>query len=256
MTSQSTVWGWASLLAGVLALWLSYSPNGTPYIPNDGYQYLDAASNLASGPCFCTRVALFDEQVAFGRFPIPFTHFAPGYPLLIAAVSRTGMAAETAGYLLSALGFLAVIWLIQDLGLALGARGWVAALFSLIWITQATALLYASSVGTETLFTAMLLGLVVLIVRDVRSDGARSLRMFGIGAVAGLAYWIRYPGCSWWEARVSSSSPEPGRFRARAAERSRDCWPRPCWPDRFKSATPSTPVPGAADSQRAVGIPR
>lgn len=185
---------WAAVLAGVLALWLSYSPNGTPYITNDGYQYLDAASNLVSGPCFCTRVALFDEQVAFGRFPIPFTHFAPGYPLLMAAVSRTGMAAETAGYLLSALGFLAVIWLMQDLALSLGARGWVAALFSLIWIAHATALLYASSVGTETLFTGMFLGLVALIVRDVRSDGAHSPRMLGIGVVAGLSYWIRYPG--------------------------------------------------------------
>jgi len=185
---------WATVLAGVLALWLSYSPNGTPYISNDGYQYLDAASSLASGPCFCTRVALFDEQVAFGRFPIPFTHFAPGYPLLMAAVSRTGMAAETAGYLLSALGFLAAVWLIQDLARSLGARGWVAALFSLIWITHATGLLYASSVGTETLFTAILLGLVALIVRDVRSDSAHTLRMLAIGAVAGLSYWIRYPG--------------------------------------------------------------
>jgi len=185
---------WAGLLAGVLALWLSWSPDRAPYVTNDGYQYLDAASNLASGRCFCTTVALFDEQVAFGHFPIPFTHFAPGYPLLIAALSRTGVSVETAGYLLSAFGFLTVLWLIQDIALGLGALPWVAVVFSLMWITHATALFYASMVGTESLFTALLLALVALIVRDVRLQGTRSALLAGIGIAAGLSYWIRYPG--------------------------------------------------------------
>lgn len=182
------------MLAGVLALWLSYGQLGAPYITNDGYQYLDAASNLASGRCFCTGVALFDEQVAYGRIPVPFTHFAPGYPLLIAGISRAGIRAETAGYLLSALGYLAVLWLIQDLGLNLGARPWVVVAFSLLWIAHATALYYAALVGTETLFAAALVGMADLIVRDVRSNSSRPTLMAAIGAVAGLSYWIRYPG--------------------------------------------------------------
>ena len=99
-------WKWASLLAGVAALWLSYGRDGAPYITNDGYQYLDAGSNLAAGECLCTRVALFDEQIAFGHFPVPFTHFAPGYSLLIAGLSRAGLKPEIAGYLISAAGFL------------------------------------------------------------------------------------------------------------------------------------------------------
>jgi hypothetical protein len=194
VTALHSGWRWASLLAGALALWLSWSQDGAPYITNDGYQYLDAASNLASGRCFCTTVALFDEQVAFGHFPIPFTHFAPGYPILIAAFSRTGVAAATAGYLLSAFGFLAALWLIQDIALRLGARPWIAAAFSLMWITHATALFYASMVGTESLFAALLLALVALIVRDVRLEGSRFALLAGIGVVAGFSYWIRYPG--------------------------------------------------------------
>jgi hypothetical protein len=191
---MATRWKWASLPAGVLALWLSYSLNRAPNIPNDGYQYLDAASNLASGQCLCTRVALFDEQVAFGHFPIPFTHFAPGYPILIAAAERVGVTGATAGYLFSALGFLAVLWLIQDIALALGALAWVAAAFSLLWIAHATALLYGSMVGTESLFTALLLAVVALIERDARLRGASRFLPAGIGVVAGLSYWIRYPG--------------------------------------------------------------
>ena len=37
-------------------------------------------------------LAHFDEQVAQGRMPVPFTHFPLGYPLLIAALSKTGLA--------------------------------------------------------------------------------------------------------------------------------------------------------------------
>jgi len=187
-------WKWAGLLAGVAALWLSYGRDGAPYITNDGYQYLDAASNLAAGRCLCTRVVLFDEQIAFGDFPVPFTHFAPGYSLLIAGISRVGLTPEIAGYLISAAGFLVSIWLLQDVAVALGASACVAAAFSLIWITSATALLYGSAVETESLFTAVLLTLVALVVRDIRSRGANRLLPIGIGVVAGLAYWIRYPG--------------------------------------------------------------
>jgi hypothetical protein len=191
---STTVLRWICLLAAVAALWLSYRPVGAPYITNDGYQYLDSASNLASGSCFCTRVALFDEQIAFGRIPIPFTHFAPGYPLLIASLSKTGITIETAGYLLSALGFLAVLWLIWDLGLVLGGKPWIIGVFSLLWITHATAILYGSTVGTESLFTALLMAMASLIARDVRARGEFPTWQIVLGVTAGLAYAIRYPG--------------------------------------------------------------
>jgi len=185
---------WISLLAGIVALSMTYRINGAPYIPNDGYQYLDAASSLASGKCFCTTVALFDEQVAYGRMPIPFTHFAPGYPLLIAGLSRLGMVPETAGYLLSALGYLVVLWLIWDIGLGLGAKGWVTGLSSLIWLTHASALWYAAMIGAESLFTALLMALAALIIRDVRRTEAGIRLPLGIGVIAALSYWVRYPG--------------------------------------------------------------
>ncbi len=181
-------------MAGVVALWFSYGRDGAPYITNDGYQYLDAASNLAAGRCLCTRVALFDEQIAFGHFPVPFTHFAPGYPLLIAGLARGGLKPESAGYLISAAGFLVAVWLLQDIAVLLGASGCVAAAFGLILITHATAVLYGSAVETESLFMAVLLALVALMVRDVRSQGTNRILPIGIGLVAGLSYWIRYPG--------------------------------------------------------------
>jgi hypothetical protein len=182
------------LLAGIAALAVSYSWLGAPYITNDGYQYLDAASNVAAGKCLCTRLAHFDEQVAVGRMPIPLTHFPPGYPLLIATFSLLGLRSEMAGYLLSAAGFLITLWLIWDISCLLDARPWVAASFVFVWIGNEAALRYASIVLTESLFTAALMAMAALLVRDVRDDGRRPVLLLGIGALAGIAYSLRYAG--------------------------------------------------------------
>jgi len=212
--AHNRLWIAACLLAGAGALWFSARWMGAPYITNDGYQYLDAASNLARGACLCTRVAVFDEQVT-GRMPVPFTHFPPGYPLLAAALSLTGLPLETAGWLISAVGFLLTIWLIWDVGLALEARPPVLAAVALLWISNSEALSLASSVVTEDVFTAVLMALAALMLRDVRAAGRRPWLLPAIGAAAGLAYCLRYAGLflvpvaaiyivwRWWRNRAS-----------------------------------------------------
>jgi hypothetical protein len=191
--AHNRLWIAACLLAGVGALWYSARWMAAPYLSNDGYQYLDAASNVARGAGLCTRLAHFDEQVT-GRMPVPFTHFAPGYPLLAAALSRTGMPMETAAWLISALGFLATIWLIWDVGLALGARPPVLAAVALLWISNSLALSIASSAVTEDVFTAVLMALAALMLRDLRAAGRRPGLLPAIGAAAGMAYCLRYAG--------------------------------------------------------------
>jgi hypothetical protein len=175
------------------ALWL-YHGVGAPSISDDACQYLDAAANFHAGRGLSTTVALFDEQVAYGRFPVPFTHFAPGYPLSIIAFTGLGMAPETAAWLLSALPFLAAIWLMWDIGTGLGARPGAQALCVALWIAHPAALSFASTAATEPLFIALLLGVVALIVRDVRTDGAQPFLLPAIGVSAAASYWVRYAG--------------------------------------------------------------
>ena len=62
-----------------------------PILSNDSFQYLDAANNLSSKGVLGTSLAIFEEQVNWGRFPVPFTHFPPGYPILMAALGRAGI---------------------------------------------------------------------------------------------------------------------------------------------------------------------
>jgi hypothetical protein len=182
------------LLLGLAALFLSHDFMGAPSVGNDSVQYLDAASHLVAGDCFCTTVAHFDEQVAAGHMPIPFTHFAPGYSLLIAVLTRLGFTPETAGYLISALSYLVTIGLFWYLGTALGARPWALGALGLLWITNASAILIAGFISTEALFTALFLAVAALMVADINADGSRPLILVALGVVAGVAYWVRYPG--------------------------------------------------------------
>ncbi len=187
-------WIGVYLLAGIAALVLSYRWQDAPLLSNDGYQYLDAASHFAAGKCLCVEIAHFDEQVTMGRMPVPFTHFAPGYPLLIAAISRAGATPEGAGYIVSATGFLLTIWLIWELALTLRAKPVVVALLSPLWIFHEAALTYAASVGTDSMFTAALAGICALMARDSREDEHRPVFLLALGAVAGSAFWLRYAG--------------------------------------------------------------
>ena len=191
---QSTKWVAAFLLLGTLALGLLFRWQGGPTIGNDSYQYLDAASHLAQGKCLCVEIAHFDEQTAPGRMPVPFTHFAPGYPILIAGISKLGFAMELSGYLVSALGFLLTIWLIWDLALTLGARPVATAMMCLLWVIHTSAQFFASNVGTESIFTAVVLGVGALMARDMKAEGRNPAWLLVLGLAASVAYSIRYAG--------------------------------------------------------------
>src|SRR5437868_8709140 len=136
-------------------------------------------------------MAHFDEQLHIGHLPVPMTHYSPGYPLLIAGVSRLGLTGESAGYLISVVGFLVAIWLMWDVGRALGARPLLAFVFVLPWIAHRDALVYASAVVGESLFAAVLIGTVALIVRDLKTECRRPALLVGIGGLAGAAYFLR-----------------------------------------------------------------
>ena len=189
--------GWASvsLLIGVLRILIYSRRVGAPELANDSYQYLDAASHLASGGCLCTNVAHFDEQVKWARIPIPFTHFGPGYPVAIAALRTLGLPLETAGYLLSSGGYLAVICLIWLTGYYLAIQPWCLALICLVWSLNSVALDFGVSVATDCLFTALLTGICALVAYDIRHfERSRPVALLAIGALVGTAYWLRQPG--------------------------------------------------------------
>lgn len=189
--------GWfsASLVIGVLSVALYSRHVRAPQLANDSYQYLDAASHVASGSCLCTDVAHFDEQVKWGHMPIPLTHFGPGYPVAIAALKALGLPLETGGYLLSVAGYLAVICLVWLIGFYLAIQRWALALICLIWSLNPNALDYGVSVATDCLFTALLTAICALVAYDIRNlTRPRPAVLLAMGVLTGGAYWLRQPG--------------------------------------------------------------
>lgn len=182
------------LLSGIAALWLLHGWLRAPYITNDGYQYLDAAANLVSSGCLCTNVVHFDEQAAAKRMPVPLTHFPPAYPLLIAGLIRLGLTPETSGYLISAIGFLIGIWLLWDIATVLGGSPLTTFAFGALWIVHYGALFYASAILSESAFTAVILALIAIVVRDLRAEGKHPPLLVGLGALAGVAFALRTAG--------------------------------------------------------------
>ncbi len=187
-------WTLFALLAGLSALWLSYGFMKAPYVSDDGTQYIDAAEHLRAGECLCTNVAHFDEQVAHGNFPVPLTHFAPGYSILTASLSLAGIKSETAAYLIAAFAFLAILPAMWDIALRLGVRPFAMVLVSLVWLTNDLALAYTATVGTDILLTAVVCVTVALVVRDIQTNYASRVLPWAIGIGAAAAYWVKYGG--------------------------------------------------------------
>ncbi len=185
---------WLSLIVGVGALWFSHGLMRAPRVANDGTQYLDAAGHLLSGECFCASVAHFDEQVNVGHLPVSFTHFAPGYPILVAGIAASGIEPETAGYLISALAFLLTVSAMWDIGTRFGVGHFSLLSISLLWLSNAMALGFAAAIGADSAMAAVFCVTVALVVRDIQTDGAGQVYPFAIGVAGAASYWTKYAG--------------------------------------------------------------
>lgn len=185
---------YALLLLGLLIIFAYGQWQTAPILSNDSFQYLDAANNLLSKRVLGTSVAIFPEQVDWGRFPVPLTHFPPGYPILIAALGRAGISLPLAGYIIPAAAYLAVIYLILDICALLAVDPLIASLAALLWAFNYYALLLGSMVGTDAAFTALTAVFAALLLRDLRAMGRQPFLLIPMGLVVGVAYSIRYAG--------------------------------------------------------------
>jgi hypothetical protein len=167
---------------------------GGPRFSNDSYQYLSVADNLQRNGAIATSIVHFDTERATGRVPAPATTFAPGYPMLIAALSWTRVPPEWCGLLVSFASSLIVLVLLQSAARTLGFTPVAAYVCLSLWAFSAQVSLYATSVLTESVFTAMSLAAVALVLKDERHDRAGAWRIPAACLLTGFAYWMRYAG--------------------------------------------------------------
>lgn len=166
-----------------------------PHLSNDSYQYLSVVENLHQRGSLSTSIIYFDTERASGRVPAPATTFAPGYPLAIWALSWTRLRPELLALALSLASAIAVLPLLRAAASAVGLGVAGARACLLIWASSTQVAHYATSVLAETLFAAMTLAALVLLLRAeaAPAEGGRS-RLLLAYFLVGLSCWVRYAG--------------------------------------------------------------
>jgi hypothetical protein len=161
---------------------------------NDSYQYLSMAHNIATGRGISTSIPYYETELHYGVIPAPETHFPPGFPLLVAALSAMGLGGETSAYAVSFLAFVAMVPLVLLLARRVGIdRGAARLAVALVCLNQAL-LVSSASLGSEPAFTALTIAALLFVQRSQAEEGG-SLGAAALGgALAAGAYWIRYAG--------------------------------------------------------------
>jgi hypothetical protein len=164
---------------------------------NDAYQYLSVADNFCNGHGLATSLVYFDTERSHGLIPAPMTWFPPGYPMLVGSLCRLGADPVGAARLVSCLSFSItaglLAWTLSLLQIAPLWR-WAS---SILFVANAVALQYASSVSTDSLFMMLSTASVAALVwaEDRALPGrVAAARVVIAFFVAGVSYWLRYAG--------------------------------------------------------------
>lgn len=190
----------ALLLLGLVALCATMAVNSVVRVRRftpDSMLYVDAARNFAKGRGLASNVFGLNQPGASldASLPVPFTTYAPLYPIVIAGALRLGPEAAEAALLVAALGWLAVVLL----GWALARRAWGGAagrLAAALLVVSAPLHESGTAAWSETLAVALLLAsFLALPARAGERAGGRARawdRLALSGLCAGLAFASRY----------------------------------------------------------------
>lgn len=187
------VLAWALLaFLGACAM-LVFRP--TP-IFHDSYQYLNVAEHIKNEHQVATSLIHFDTERSHGRIPAPLTTFPPGYPMLIALTSIGGDF-EAAARFLSCVCYAGTAALLAWALILTGVTAFVRQVVLLLYATNAVALMYATTVLSDPLYSLLSTGAVVTLIwaeKSVAPKPVVTARVLMAMSVTGVAYLVRYVG--------------------------------------------------------------
>jgi len=177
-----------SSLVGLNAL---YDPS---FITIDGAFFVSAAKNLASGHGFATSIVWSDEAYLLGGMPASQTNNPPGYPLLIALVSRLGVDPPYAAFLVSLLSFGAIPLIVYEILRTAGHPPLRSFAISAVWLGSPFAWFNVLGCMSEMSFAMLTLVSLRCAMQSELDPWRRDLWLLAAGTVAGLAFTVRYQG--------------------------------------------------------------
>jgi len=160
-------------------------------LANDVTQYLSMAGNLIDGHGIATSIVYYDENFHIGKMPAAQTVFPPGYPFIIAALSKCGLPLNLSALIICLVGFnistILTIVSVRKVG-----HPWGIALLGGVLIGGSI------SAGFLTLFSMSDIPFtfvtVISFVFIQRLQKGSMWNAFFAGAAAAAAFSIRYAG--------------------------------------------------------------
>lgn len=195
MKKEAWAWAWLALAA----VTMNYVRFGEPIVADDSFQYMSMAENLEERNGIRTSIVHFDTERSHGEIPAPMTWFPAGYPAVISLLCLVGIPKPLAGLAISAVSLVAVVlataWLCSWYRLGLLATRTVLSCL----IVNSWTLLYGTAVMTESLFTALTVSAVAMLVLLADQTGKpgqpRLLWLWALcGLTLGVCPWVRYAG--------------------------------------------------------------
>jgi hypothetical protein len=175
-------------LGGLIALY------DQSFITIDGAFFVNAAKNLAGGHGFATSIVWHEGQYDLGGVPVPQTAFPPGYPLLIALVSRLGLDPPYAAFLISLFSFGVIPLVMHSILRTAGHPPLSSFAVSAVWLGFPFTWFNVLGCMSEMPFTVLTLVSLRCVMQSERDSGRRDLWLAAAGTVAGLAFTVRYQG--------------------------------------------------------------
>lgn len=195
----------------LLMVMLSYRRGQGARFVEDSYQYLNVASNIASGDGVRTSIIHYDTERAHGAVPAAMTTFPPGYPALIATVTWFGGSSEFGGFFWAAAPYIALFPLMAWAAPLLGISTWSARVSLALMASSAQASFYSTAILSESLFTFLSCGSILLYIRHEQERSHRPTEFSArrrlwlaaaATALASAAFLVRYAGLFLFAASV------------------------------------------------------
>ncbi len=185
-----------TLLMGLSLLTLTHLYD-VSFIQKDAAQSVSVAKNLLAGEGLVTSLVWDDEHYLIGGVPAPQPNVPPGYPLLIALVSKLGVDPRYAAFLVALTSFNLIPLLLYRI-LRMSGHGQIPSLalsaawfgFPLIWFNVLACL-------SETTYALFTLISATCVMQSEHDTSNRGPWLFLAGTLGGLTFMLRYVGISY-----------------------------------------------------------
>lgn len=174
------------------------STKSGPGINPDSVHFISTAEHLAQGKGYFADVSFYPLDPLDLRSDIPYTHWPPLYPTLIAILIKMGMDSINAARYCSIFFFAALVFPVFLIAYKITSSSLIAYLACILTTTLPSLVKWGSYVLTEPLYIFMSSLALLALLFFVSSSGSSPIAVLWAGIFTAAATLARYVGIALW----------------------------------------------------------